>query len=173
MQTFDFLGSKIFFPVANGGKVPELGMYLTLAGNIAFAIAGVKVFEIDADGSIIPGNMSALVLALQPYYAVEPPQPVEFVTTPHVMIASEYEAVKNVAGSAAVTLPPNPIKGQIARVGDIFGDLVFDTINITVTAGAGSGAGTINGQAQHVMWGARQHTTYRYNGTEWNIVCAT
>lgn len=169
MQTFDFLGAKIFFPVANGGKVPELGMYLTAAGNIAFAIGGVKVFEIDADGSIIPGNLAALVLALQPYYAVEPPEPVKFTATPHVMVASQYEAVKNVAGSAAVTLPPNPVKGQIARVGDIVGDLLYNTVSLTVTAAAG----TINGQASHVMYGARQHTTYRYNGTEWNIVCAT
>lgn len=170
MQTFDRLASKVFRPVANGGKVPRLGMFMTTQGNIGFAIAGVNVFEIDADGSIIPGNMAALVLALQPYYAVEPPAPtIVAAGVATVMVASQFEVVINKAVSAnhTVTLPPNPVAGQIARVSDGKGDLAFGGVTLTVQGAAGK---TINGQASHVMDYAWACATYRYNGTQWNIV---
>jgi hypothetical protein len=170
MQTFDYLGSKIFRPVANGGEVPELGFFLTLDGNLGFAIDGVLVFEIDADGSIIPGNLAAFVEALKPYYAVEPPAPnivEDGVAT--VMAVSEYEVQinKTISASHTVTLPPSPIAGQIARVSDGKGDLLYGAITITVQGDAGA---TINNQANHVLDGAWGCATYRWSGTQWNIV---
>lgn len=170
MQSFDHLGSKIFQPVANGGTVPELGMFLTNAGNLGFAIDGELVFEIDADGSIIPGNLAALVQALKAYYAVEPPPPtIVTAGTTTVMSVSQYEIQinKTISANHTVTLPPTPIAGQRARVSDGKGDLVYPTVTLTVQGAAGA---TINGQATHVMQGAWSCTEYRYSGTQWNIV---
>lgn len=170
MQKFDHLGSKIFTPIDNGGEVPKLGMFLTGTGAIGFAIGGVSIFVMNADGSFIPGDLAALVEALQPYYALLAPVP-QIVTagTATVMVASQFEVQIHKAASAShtVTLPPSPVSGQIVRVSDGKGDLAAGGVTITVQGAAGV---TINGQATHVMdyaWGC---ATYRFAGTQWNIV---
>lgn len=170
MQSFDHLGSKIFQPLANGGAVPELGMFLTSTGNIGIAIGGQLVCEIDADGSIIPGNLAALVLLLQPYYAVLPPPPTllpGIPTTNYAMAVSEFEVSCTFnSANRTITLPPAPVPGQHARVGDGSG-IVLGGVAITVQGADGV---LINGQATHVIdyiWGC---ATYRYSGDQWNIV---
>lgn len=170
MQKFDHLGTKILTPIDNGGEVPKLGMFLTSAGNIGFAINGTQVFEMNADGSFTPGNISALVELLQAYYAVLAPAPQVIISgTTHPMAQSQFEIQlnKTVSSNSIVILPNNPIAGQIARVSDGKGDLSQGGFTITVE---GKNGATINGQATHVIdyaWGC---ATYRWDSTQWNIV---
>lgn len=170
MQEFDALASKVFCPTNRGGTVPKLGMYLAENGDLCFSIAGVLMFRIDASGAIIPTNLAALVVALKAYYAVEPPAPTIVtagVTT--VMGASQYEVIikKGVSGAHAVTLPPAPVPGQIARVQDGKGDLNIGVNNITIVSSDGS---LINGAASVVMDAAWSCTSFRWIGTQWLIV---
>lgn len=170
MQEFDHLASKIFTPITNGGKVPKLGMYLASDGSISFSIGGTVVFSIPPDGDIVIPNIGGLVVQMQPYYAVAP-QPPQVVTAgvTTLMAASQFEVIvkKTPAASHTVTLPPNPVAGQIARVCDGNGALTLGGITLTVQSGSSA---KINGQATHVMDYAWAVGRYRFDGTDWGIV---
>lgn len=73
--------------------------------------------------------------------------------------------VKKTVGSATtVTLPPSPSAGQSAIVSDGKGDAA--TNNITVQPAAG----TINGGSSWVIAANFASVTFRYSGTEWNVI---
>jgi hypothetical protein len=88
----------------------------------------------------------------------------------YAMAASDYEVAvnKTVSGVSQITLPLNPVNGQIVIVSDAKGDLDVGVNNITVIGAAGA---TINGAASHIMQAAYQSTRYRAQSpTAWNIV---
>ncbi len=85
------------------------------------------------------------------------------------MTSTDYEVViaNSPSTSVTVTLPPNPVNGQLARVSDGAGTLSYGTIEITVEGAAGE---NINGQTTLVMGSAWMSVQFRFNVTtgRWN-----
>lgn len=78
---------------------------------------------------------------------------------------NSYVMVNNTSGfPISITLPPNPVNGQIEVIKDVGGNA--SVYNITVNPFSG----TIDGLASFIMTSNYQSVTFYYNGSFWSII---
>ncbi len=143
-------------PIANGGTAAA-----TTSANF--------VFVGPTTGAAAAPSFRALVPADIPGLGTGPlilPSRVATAAGTTTMSGTDFEVIinKTIAAANAVTLPATPVLGQLARVSDGKGDAF--TNNITISPAAGN----INGATTAVMNTNYGCFTFRYSGTEWNIV---
>ncbi|MDP2377791.1 hypothetical protein [Reyranella sp.] len=134
-----------FNPAAGGTITPLLFLKSSTGTPITFA-AGTKILS----------GVEMVAPRIHRVHTVES-------GSSYAMTPLDYEIIvdKSVAGATAITLPPDPVRGQTVVVSDGKGDA--GTNNITVAAAAGN----INGLATLVISNNFGTVTFSYTGTQW------
>jgi hypothetical protein len=145
-------------PIANGGTAAA-----TVAANLVFAGPTTGGAAAPSFRTLVTADIPTSGTLVGPLIF---PSRVATAAGTTTMSGTDFEVIinKTIAAANAVTLPASPVLGQLARVSDGKGDSF--TNNITISAAAGN----INGATTAVMNTNYGCFTFRYSGTEWNIV---